>query len=176
MLTVPFLWLVWLSLPRMPNVESVDSWQYFYKKYFYKRWQCWQLTVFLSTHKHIFSKSWECWQLTVFFNTFITTTTRALLYLNPLKTRRYKSRRNHKHLRFVFRGKLSKNFQKTFRKLSENFPTTFEKLLKNETSRFLAGFLSLFKWSVSNCFIKFRRRANILYISLLLLPKSVYCW
>ena len=68
MSTVPFLWLVWLYLPRMPNVESVDSWQYFYKKYFYKRWQCWQLTVFLQKYPNIFfSKSWECWQLIVFF-------------------------------------------------------------------------------------------------------------
>ena len=65
MLTVPFLWLVWLYLPRMPNVESVDSWRYFYKKYFYKRWQCWQLTVFF--YKKYFYKRWQCWQLIVFF-------------------------------------------------------------------------------------------------------------
>ena len=53
--TVPILWLVWLYLPRMSNVESVDSWQFFYKKYFYKRWQCWQLIVFFTkVPTHIF--------------------------------------------------------------------------------------------------------------------------
>ena len=37
--------------------------------------------------------------------------------------------------------------------------------------RFFGSFLRLFRWSVSNCFIKFWRRANILYISLLFLTK-----
>jgi hypothetical protein len=45
------------------SVESVDSWQYFYKKCFYKRWECWQLTVF---SQKVFYKCWQCWQLTVF--------------------------------------------------------------------------------------------------------------
>ena len=60
-----------ISKGLMRNVESVDSWQFFYmstQKYFFKKLRV--LTVdsfFIWVRKNIFSKSWECWQLTVFF-------------------------------------------------------------------------------------------------------------
>ena len=122
------------------SVDSVELTVFlkYPQTYFFKKLRVLTVDSFLQEYPNtFFSKSWQCWQLTVFFNTFITTTTRALLCLNPLKTRRYKSHRNHKHLRFVFRGKLSKNFQKTFRKLSNNFRKTFKKRDQSFSREFL---------------------------------------